>query len=280
MSKQDKKPVSGTKEWASHVQNLQNGCEHDCLYCFAKTQAIRFGNNTIEGWKTPVINQKVLTKGFGKKQGTIMFPTTHDITPQNIEQCIVVLRRLLEVGNKVLIVSKPRLECVRQLCLMLDGYQKQVLFRFTIGSADDEVLKYWEPNAPSFKERIACLKFARHPNFDGFAPDPTSTGGAWQTSVSCEPMLDRSVGFVIAAARPYVTDAIWLGKPNKLKLRVAMNSPNDTGLQEASDKLFSLFSDDFIFDLYNIYKSDPMIKWKDSIKQIPCTTNHIGVGIQ
>jgi hypothetical protein len=194
-------------------------------------------------------------KGRGKKTGTVMFPTAHDITPANINHCVVVLRKLVKAGNKVLIVSKPHLSCIQHICSYLDGFQNNVLFRFTIGSADDAVLKRWEPGAPPFAERIECLKFARQHN-------------DWATSVSCEPMLDRNVSVVIEAARPYVTDAIWLGKPNKITTRLVMNNPGNPDAKAMGDELEAMFPDDFIWALYNQYKNDPMIKWKDSIKAV------------
>ena len=43
------KPAHGTGEWAAGNVNIQNGCEHNCLYCYAKAMAIRFRRNTPEG---------------------------------------------------------------------------------------------------------------------------------------------------------------------------------------------------------------------------------------
>jgi hypothetical protein len=190
----------------------------------------------------------------GKKNGTIMFPTTHDITPANLPDCIIVLKKLLEVGNKVLIVSKPHLPCIRGLCCALAGYEKQVLFRFTIGSKNNAVLKRWEPNAPEFEERLEALKFAhRH---------------GWATSVSCEPMLDRRIYLVINYVKPYVTDAIWLGKPNKITTRIVTNNPDLPDAKAMAQELEAMFPDNFIWDLYYQYRDDPMIKWKDSIKAV------------
>lgn len=74
-----------------------------------------------------------------------MFPTTHDIHPTNLPECITVLTRMLVEGNKVLVVTKPWLDCVKGLCRDLRTYKVQVAFRFTIGSDDDAILQYWEP---------------------------------------------------------------------------------------------------------------------------------------
>lgn len=250
-----KNPVSGVGEWASHSDNIQSGCEHSCLYCFARTAAARYGKHDPRKWDKPIISKKAVEKGRGKKTGTVMFPTTHDITPANVNECIIVLKKLVKAGNKVLVVSKPHLECVKRMCSSLDGYQDNVLFRFTIGSANDAVLKRWEPGATSFEERVDCLRWARQYT-------------DWATSVSCEPMLDRHVSTVIDAVRPHVTDAIWLGKPNKVTMRMVMNNPDNPDARPMAEELEALFPDNFIWDLYNQYKDDPMIKWKDSIKAV------------
>ena len=40
------RPPTGTQEWAASNVNIQDGCEHDCRYCYAKTMAIRFKRAT------------------------------------------------------------------------------------------------------------------------------------------------------------------------------------------------------------------------------------------
>jgi len=247
------KPVSGTKEWASHSVNISTGCKNDCKYCYAKSNAIRFGKATPASWSYPVVNQKSVNQKRSKLNGTVMFPTAHDISPDNIADCVIVLTKLLEAGNKVLIVSKPHLECIKSLCEALIQYKDQILFRFTIGSYNDDILKFWEPNAPRFSERLTSLAYAH--------------GAGFQTSVSCEPMLDAHVEDVIEVVRSFVTDAIWIGKPNKLMLRAQMNGADKATL-DAAEKWLAIYTDEFIWSLYHKYEDDPMIKWKDSIKQI------------
>ncbi len=54
----------------------------------------------------------------------------------------------------MLIVTKPRRQCVETLCKTLWWARNRVLFRFTIGSSSDGVLGFWEPRAPTFGERL------------------------------------------------------------------------------------------------------------------------------
>jgi len=251
---QNSKPASGTGEWAKFNVNIQTGCEHDCKFCYAKCMAVRFGRSSPKSWAHPVINKVAMGKHYGKKNGTIMFPTTHDITKDNLDSCLVVLNKMLLAGNNLLIVSKPHKAVIRELCRNLEAYKKQILFRFTIGSSSNKTLGYWEPGAPAFKERLAALEVAYKAGF--------------KTSVSCEPLLDLDAEPIVRATKPFVTDSIWLGRVNRLLQTIAINCPNDREARRRTDLLLEAQSDAWVQDLYARYKNDPKIKWKDSIKKI------------
>jgi DNA repair photolyase len=165
------------------------------------------------------------------------------------------LGKILAAGNQVLIVSKPHLDCVRYMCNTFNPFKENILFRFTIGSADSNVLKFWEPHAPDFDERLASLKYAFN--------------AGYQTSISCEPMLDNRVDQIIEKVLPYVTETIWLGKPNKLIGRLSMNGyKNDKMTMERARRLMESLSDEYILNLYERYQDNPKIRWKDSIKKV------------
>ncbi|MDP8247042.1 MAG: hypothetical protein P9M00_02805 [Candidatus Tritonobacter lacicola] len=244
----------GTQEWAAHNVNIQLGCEHDCLYCYAKCMAIRFKRSTPTTWSEPRIIDNKVSSRRGLKRGKIMFPTTHDITPTNIDQCSIVLEKMLQAGNQVLVVMKPHLACVKQLCERLEPFRQQLLFRFTIGSVHDNVLSYWEPHAPSFEERMASLE---HTFFAAFS-----------TSVSAEPMLDNDIDALVSAVRPYVTDSIWLGRVNQLLAAIANNRPHDNNARQNAQVLLAAQHDGWILALYERHRSDAKVKWKDSIKKV------------
>ena len=216
--------------------------------------AVRFGRSTPDGWSRPEIRTKAVNKTYRKRNGRIMFPTTHDITPENVDECLIVLGKLLQSGNDVLVVSKPYPDCIKKICDAMADYKKQIMFRFTIGSADDSILKRWEPNAPSFKERITALK--------------TAYQLGYEISISCEPMLDTKIAKVISAVKPYVTDAIWLGRANRLRQIIAVNCPDEAELKQMADALLAEQTDDYLRDLYERYKNEPLIKFKDSIKKV------------
>jgi DNA repair photolyase len=249
----DKKEVFGTKEWSDISANCQDGCEHDCAYCYAKATAVNSGRRTVDDWKENRPAFRKMKKAVKHSPCKVMFPTTHDILPENIDLCIKAIGKLLEAGHELLIVSKPHLQCIKKICAEFDDYKDRILFRFTIGSASDVVLSHWEPGAPCFAERVACLKFTFECGFE--------------TSVSCEPMLDDNIGAVIVSVEPYVTDAIWLGKMNSAYDRLASNGGTDEDF-DLLDILLRTQSDDRIHELYAQYASHPKIKWKESIKRV------------
>lgn len=254
--------ISGTKEWAKHSANICSGCSHRCLYCYGSAMAIRFKrkrpdsceeDSPLERWSTETVDRRKVDKRYGKRKGRIMFPTTHDITPGLLNDCLTVLLKMLAAGNEVLIVSKPHRECVVALCRDLAPWCDQVMFRFTIGSTDDAVLSFWEPGAPGFGERLRCL---RHAQEAGYA-----------TSVSCEPMLDRNAEALVLACEPYVTDSIWLGKANMLLQRMRQNGCNDEQPARGRE-LVSWQNDEAIRALYERLKSRPVVRWKESVKKV------------
>jgi DNA repair photolyase len=257
------KAKTGTREWSASSVNCMIGCENDCLYCYAKQQAIRFGRATPESWSKPRPNLEVVGKRFGKRRGRVMFPTTHDITLENLPHCKMVIRSLLRAGNQVLIVSKPNPLVIELLCnLLMLAYvnsdhdpREQVLFRFTIGSSDSETLQFWEPHAPTYEQRLYALMWAhRH---------------GWQTSVSMEPLLDvhpRRVRALVRAVDPYVTDTIWLGTMNHGRARVTMNMG---GMRDGVlMKIRELeVGEKFLHALVSSLGDNPKLRWKDSIQK-------------
>lgn len=249
------KKATGTREWAEKNINFITGCSHNCKYCYSKEMAIRFKRTTADTWIKEKVRKDALSKSYKKEKGRIMFPSSHDITPDHIKEAIIILGKLLKSGNTVLIVTKPHLECIKAICTEFTTEKKQIIFRFTIGSANSDILKFWEPNAPSFDERVKALKYAYSRGF--------------QTSVSCEPMLDTNVSSVIDAVLPFVTDTIWIGKANNLIARMKINGVTDKiSLTRAEQLVEWQSSSKNVLKLYAQYKDNPKIEWKDSIHRM------------
>ncbi len=248
------KQVSGTAEWAPQNANFINGCSHNCKYCYAKAMAVRFGRKTADNWKTEEVNLEKLRARRNQKEGYTMFPSSHDISPENLDYSIEFIGRLIETGNQVLVVTKPHFSVVESICKRFAGNKDQILFRFTIGSCNTETLKFWEPFAPSFEERLSSLQYAFSMGF--------------QTSVSCEPALDTHTEELVHILIPYVTDAIWIGLPNRLNGILKLNGANDFTTLKCAEVLRNTQSKEWVKDLYNTFQSNPKIKWKESIKKI------------
>jgi len=247
--------VGGTKEWAETNCNIVLGCEHGCRYCYARSMAYQFGRiKSYDEWGDTYncLNEEEVQKARKDYGGTVMFPTTHDITPQFLEPCVQVLYKLLDAGNRVLIVTKPHFVCTERLCREFSDFKSKILYRFTIGAMDDEVLAYWDVNSPLFGERFKCL---RHAHQKGFA-----------TSVSVEPMLDPPNAVkLFHRLKPHVTDSIWLGKMNQMRKRV---QPRTDAERKACDRLEGQQSDDRIQKIFGQLKDEPLVRWKDSIKRV------------
>ncbi|HAR38256.1 MAG TPA: hypothetical protein DCS09_06630 [Porphyromonadaceae bacterium] len=241
---------TGTKEWAEVTENIQIGCANGCLYCYAAHNSNRFGKRARKDWCREELTKRAAILSYPAKDGVIMFPSTHDITPFNLDSYVRVAKLMLEKGNRLLIVSKPRPECIDRLIWDFEQYREQILFRFTIGTIDQGVSVFWEPSAPLPSERIIALRVAYH---SGFA-----------TSVSIEPMLSGRFGAadVVSAVLPYVTETIWIGKMNKALLRV------DKAHDEAVRNVLEVQCDGEILKLVDDLKAYRQIRWKDSIKEV------------
>jgi DNA repair photolyase len=246
------RPKHGAQECAAKTVNIVNGCSHNCLYCDARSIALRF-HRIASPKQWPNEKLKPMLPEIRKYDGRVMFPSTHDITPPTLDLSVAVLRGLLKKENEVLVVSKPHFECVKRLCREFEDFKKQLLFRFTIGSIRDENTYFWEPGAPPASERLRCLRYAyRH----GF-----------RTSVSMEPMLAGIIDATQTFFRltPYVTDKIWVGKMNQIAR--CIDQRNEI-VRRACSWIQAVQSDDRILKLVDGLKHHPKVEWKDSIRKV------------
>lgn len=247
------KPIRGTREWAVAEINCSMGCPHGCRYCYARYDLVeRKGAVTSKQWSSCRVLADEVSCKRPLYPGQVMFPSAHDIIPENLEACLSVLKNLLEAGNKVLVVSKPHLDCIQRLCSELSDAREQLLFRFTITARDNRILELWEPHAPRFEERKACLEYAFA---KGFA-----------TSVSVEPMLDTAdVAAMTRELLPFITDSIWLGKMNRIERRVACESRE---MQKEIERIEQGQNDARLLQLYHELRSIPQVRWKESVKKV------------
>lgn len=242
--------------WADHTVNDFIGCTNGCKYCYAMRMFLRLKKvESYEAFMCPrrsegsLEREKKLDKGinpFLKKDGTkkyegrVMYPSTHDITKENYEICIKTLVALAQAGNDILIVTKGETQTIQKVAFALRHWKKQIEFRITIGSKNDETLKKYEPNAPCFLDRYVLLKQLY---YDG-----------WETSVSIEPYLDDEVFELFYKIASFVTTRIFIGKMNPVGL---------------FPELRLLYSEGALYMIYKkLMRMNPVlkakIKWKDT----------------
>ncbi len=211
--------------------------------------ARRFRRATYETWSSMKIRKKVVERSFGKMAGRIMFPSSHDIVdiPSIREACFTTLGKLLESNNDVLVTTKPSFSIIKQIDNLYSDYKKYLQFRFTITSVDNNLLQFWEPNAPLFEERLDSLKYA----FDR----------KYRTSVSIEPFLDRKPQILVSIVEPFCTESIWIGKMNYIQSDSTL--PNN--LQAFYSEVRKNYEIEHLLQIYNDLKNLQKIRFKDSM---------------
>ena len=251
----------GFRDWTDPAcnVNIQTGCANDCRYCYAKTLAYKREQKELGSWADQEIRPQDVDKHRHLYHGLVGFPSTHDIRPENLGDYLHVLGKLLRAGNEVLIVSKPRPECIRRICEASSFFKDKILFRFTIGAMDNALLEFWEPNAPTYEERKDALKFAYDQSF--------------RTSVSIEPMLDA--GNVVAMVNdlaPLVSEDIWIGKMNHTN---EFGKGADEELREHLAQVEAGQTDERLTALHKAFEGRDNVKWKtgsrpeDIVKEAP-----------
>lgn len=251
---------TGTHEWADLNYNIGKGCAHGCLYCYACHIQLRLKKiGSRQAWLEERFKPKATGIKYQVENATIMFPSTHDITPYYLDRSIAALQQMLSVGNQVLIVTKPHLECVRTIVGQLVRFKKQILFRFTIGAMDEQLTRFWEPQAPPPEERLVALDYAY--------------AAGYNTSVSIEPMLAgvEETLQVVEAVNRLVSETIWIGKMRRIRQRVDMTKPE---IVRAVELVEQQQSDSEILKLVERLRHNPKIRWKDSIKKVLTANPH------
>jgi len=234
--------------------NICTGCSHDCIYCYAKDMALKRGSEKggidhVDEWKNMKIRRKDVDHRYRKKWAYApLFPSSHDITPEILGDYLTALGNFLEPGSKVNITSKPHLECIKAICERYGDYTDKIQFMFTFTAKDDKILSFWEPNAPGYEERKACLKYVYDAGFN--------------TRVFIEPMWDPdNLEDLVNDISPFITIDIWVGKMNHFN-RIKKMYPDSVEIDNALDTLEAKYTDERIVGLFNHFKDNPLVKWK------------------
>ena len=258
----------GTKEWADENFNTHYACKHACWYCYAWCEAYQRQRDYRKDWGNRMERRDYWNKGWQTREDgyTIMYPTTHDILPEIMEEAFQAIRNMLEANINLLMVSKPHFEVIKNLVDSFPNYktgQPKITLRFTIGTDNNGLLSFWEPNAPDFEERFKSLQYAYEKGF--------------YTSVSMEPFfppkndttekdVDRFIGLV-EKLLPYVKGTLWIGKMNHIPVNVQRGQPLTDSQKSKIIALKEFYKWANIYDLVKYFYSNDKVKWKESIKK-------------
>jgi DNA repair photolyase len=241
--------LTNTKQWARYTINLFTGkCKNGCIYCYRNADIARFKQSP-----EMVIKTEFLTKDFRKRNDLTMYPSSHDIRFDMIEHHLAFLKNFLRSGSNILVVSKADMVCFRMLCNELKPFKEQIEFRITIGSFSNDVIRFYEPNAPSLFSRLHSLIHAHRVGY--------------KTSLSIEPMLDKNPEQIVEKVSPFISENIWIGKMNLAKVRLTLNGHADKWPQ-VQELVNWQANDQNILELVQRLSKYHKIKWKDSIQKV------------
>lgn len=237
------------KQWSEHIHNIlsvKSNCKNDCKYCYMKGLKNRFFKIDIENFDI-IIDDKKVKKSWKKSSNKmIMFPSSHDIFPEFIDKYIEVCKNILNAGNSIMIVTKPRLNCIDKLIEQLSNHKDKIIFMLTITSSDQNLLEYYEKNAPTYDERKQCLI--------------NLFNNGYYTSISMEPFLNDPF-IVINELDQYVTHNIWLGLMSGFKNNKEINVDEKL-------RLTKLYSKEHISEIINKIKNNNKIMFKTSVMKL------------
>lgn len=255
--------VTGAREWSDASFNFCSGCINGCKGCWAsklaenrgQVERCQWADMNIKPYDIPTMAGKI---EYWKRQtvskvcdGWLMFPSTHDIFSENIDIYLVILKKLVQAGQQVLVVTKSRKDCMSRLLEEVAEYRELIDIRITIDAKNNDILRYWNGNAPLFEERFECLKMAYEKGFT--------------TSISMEPNLDSAnTVTLVRELKPYVRGSIWIGKLDFKYVPPAV-TPMDEAMYQA---VREGQTDEKVREIFAALKDDPQIWWKESYRKV------------
>ncbi|RJP74483.1 MAG: radical SAM protein [Ignavibacteriales bacterium] len=143
-----------------YVINPYTGCQHNCLYCYARFMKKYTGHEEPWGQFVDVkINAPdlLMREVVKKKIGTIWISGVCD-PYQPLEEKYKLTRKCLEIlveHNWPVVIQTRSSLVLRDMDILMKG--KSLEAGLSITTADDNIRKLFEPNAPSIEERINTL---------------------------------------------------------------------------------------------------------------------------
>jgi DNA repair photolyase len=155
------KTILSKSQIYDYALNAYVGCQHQCLYCYAKFMKRFTGHREPWGAFVDVkINApELLAREVKKKRkGRVWISGVCDAY-QPLEKKYMITRRCLEIlveqGWPVTIQTKSPL-VLRDIAILKRSADAEV--GFTITTADEKVRKIFEPGAPPIAKRVEALR--------------------------------------------------------------------------------------------------------------------------
>jgi DNA repair photolyase len=143
-----------------YVINPYVGCQHSCTYCYAHFMKRFTGHREPWGQFVDVkVNAPALLKReiIKKKTGKVWVSGVCD-PYQPLEGKYKLTRGCLEIliqNNWPVVIQTRSSLVLRDIDILIDG--KDIEVGLSVTTADEEIRKLFEPNAPPIKERIRAL---------------------------------------------------------------------------------------------------------------------------
>ncbi len=154
--------VKGSKSWygIDYNMNLYKGCSHGCIYCDSRSNCYQIKNFNIVRGKLNAIStlERELSR---KEKGVIGMGSMSDpYNPQEKKYEITrdVLKLIQKYNYGVSIDTKSDLVLRDIDCLKEISKKNNVIVKFTITTASDELSKKIEPHVCPSSKRFAAIK--------------------------------------------------------------------------------------------------------------------------
>ena len=195
-------------------------------------------------------NQQVQESELTSRNANISNPNlAQDVQAVEEEYSIEDLERLFaKPGFVTVYISMSNFWYVQKICNHFNDKQSKIMFKFEIGSSNSEVLKFWNPDLPSFEEILESLKLAHSMGFATF--------------VNCAPPLDMNTLDLVNIVSPYVNiiDIHIINRVEDFLTEEALNDPESVNKAE---ELFQIQSGDWLPNLYEKLKNNSKVRWSN-----------------
>ena len=196
-------PRGKAAEYSPLAMNIYKGCSHGCVYCYAPAATYKkrefFHANPVPRNNFFQELGKDIIKFRGDKRPVLLCFTTDPYQPieETAKLTRISIKRLIENGNSVKVLTKGGTRAVRDFDIMKTG---DCDFGATLTFLDEQRSIEWEPGAASPSDRINALRLAKEVGI--------------KTWVSLEPVIDPGQVYEIIKATNEFVDLYKVGKIN------------------------------------------------------------------